>query len=45
MKQIGDLAVACAARPEISLQHYDHMVSACVGQGPQRTFYAGALGG
>ena len=38
MKQIGNLAVVCAARPEISLQLYDHMVSVCVGQGPQRAF-------
>lgn len=37
MKQIGNLAIVCATRPEVSLQLYNHMVFVCVGQGPQRT--------
>mgnify|MGYP001036555361 CR=1 FL=1 len=36
MKQIGNLAIVCATRPEVSLQLYKHRVFVCVGQGPQR---------
>lgn len=36
MKQIGNLAVVCAMRDDVSFQLYDHRVSVHVGQGPQR---------
>lgn len=38
MKQIGNLAVVCAARPEVAMYLCGYMVSVCVGQGPQRAF-------
>ena len=38
MKQIGNLAVVCAVRPEVSLHLYGYVVSVCVGQGSRRPF-------
>lgn len=36
MKQIGNLAIVCAMRDDVSLQLYDHRIAVHVGQGPQR---------
>lgn len=36
MKQLGNLAVVCAQRPEVLLQLHGGMVSIHVGEGPQR---------
>ena len=37
MKQIGNLSVVCAMRPDVSLQVHNHGVAVYVGQGPHRT--------
>lgn len=37
MKQLGNLAIVCAHRPEILLQIYQGQVSVHVGAGPDRT--------
>ena len=36
MKQLGNLALACARRPEVLLQLYNGQVTVHVGQGPDR---------
>lgn len=36
MKQLGNLALVCAGRPEILLQLYNGTVSVHVGTGPER---------
>lgn len=36
MKQLGNLALVCARRPEVLLQFYDGTVSVHVGAGPER---------
>lgn len=36
MKQIGNLAVVCAMRPDILFQLHDQQAAVYVGQGPQR---------
>ena len=36
MKQLGNLAVACARRPDVMLQLYAGTVSVFVGAGPER---------
>ena len=42
MKQLGNLALVCARRPEVLLQLYDGQVTVHVGRGPQRTVLHGA---
>lgn len=37
MKQLGNLAMVCAQRPEVLMQIYDGEVSVHVGSGPKRT--------
>ncbi len=37
MKQLGNLAIVCAKRPDVLLQIYDGYVSVHVGTGMQRT--------
>ena len=37
MKQLGNLALVCARRPELLMQLYDGRVSVHVGAGPDRT--------
>jgi len=42
MKQLGNLAIVCARRPEILLQIHSGEVSVHVGEGPRReTLHAG----
>ncbi len=36
MRQLGNLAVVCAVRPDVSLQIHDYLAVVHVGQGPQR---------
>ena len=36
MKQLGNLALVCARRPEVLLQLYNCQVTVHVGQGPER---------
>jgi len=36
MKQLGNLAVVCARRPEVLMQLHDGRVSVFVGAGPER---------
>ena len=36
MKQLGNLAVVCARRPEVLMQIYEGSVSVYVGNGPER---------
>lgn len=36
MKQLGNLAIVCAKRPEVMLQLYAGTVSVFVGTGPER---------
>ena len=41
MKQLGNLALVCARRPEVLMQLHEGEVSVHVGEGPERTvFYA-----
>ena len=41
MKQLGNLAIVCAQRPEVLLQLHNETVSVHVGEGPGRaTLYA-----
>lgn len=42
MKQIGNLAIVCAKRPEVLLQIYQGQVSVHVGAGPDRTTFFAA---
>ncbi len=37
MKQLGNLAIVCAKRPEVLLQIYNGQATVHVGQGPDRT--------
>ncbi len=37
MRQLGNLAIVCAKRPEVLLQIYDGVVCVFIGQGPNRT--------
>lgn len=37
MKQLGNLAIVCAKRPDVLLQIYDGYVSVHVGAGTERT--------
>ncbi len=37
MKQLGNLAIVCARRPEVLMQLHDGKVSVYVGAGPERT--------
>ena len=37
MKQLGNLAVVCAQRPDVLMQIYDKTVRVHVGEGPGRT--------
>lgn len=36
MKQLGNLAVVCAQRPDVLMQIYGSEVSVHVGEGPER---------
>lgn len=36
MKQLGNLAIVCARRPDVLMQIHGGMVSVHVGQGPER---------
>ena len=36
MKQLGNLAIVCARRPEVLLQVFNGRASVYVGQGPER---------
>ena len=36
MKQLGNLAVVCAQRPDVLMQIYGNEVSGHVGEGPER---------
>ena len=36
MKQLGNLAVVCARRPDVLMQLYQGRVSLYVGEGPER---------
>ena len=38
MKQLGNLALVCAKRPEVLLQLHGDSVSVHVGAGPERAF-------
>ena len=42
MKQLGNLAIVCAKRPEVLLQIYDGLASVYVGKGPGRTVLCAA---
>lgn len=42
MKQIGNLAIVCARRPEVSMQLYGGRVSVYVGAGPGRAVLTSA---
>lgn len=37
MKQLGNLAIVCAKRPEVLMQVHNGQVSVHVGAGPERT--------
>lgn len=37
MKQLGNLAIVCARRPEVLMQLHDGKVAVYVGAGPERT--------
>lgn len=38
MKQLGNLAIVCARRPDVLLQIYDGFVCVYVGEGPNRAY-------
>ena len=38
MKQLGNLAIVCAQRPDVLMQIYSGQVSVHVGEGPEQTF-------
>lgn len=40
MKQLGNLAIICAGRPEILLQIYSGHACVYVGKGPERAYMA-----
>ena len=40
MKQLGNLAIVCANRPEVLMQLHDKQVCVHVGAGPDRTYSA-----
>ena len=42
MKQLGNLAIVCANRPEVLMQLHDKHVSVHVGEGPERTVFCTA---
>lgn len=37
MKQLGNLSIVCAKRPDVLMQVYGGRVSVHVGEGPERT--------
>ena len=45
MKQIGNLAIVCAQRPDVLMQIYGGTVSIHVGEGPERATLSTAWGG
>ena len=42
MKQLGNLALVCAKRPEVLLQIYDGRACVYVGEGPERAMFSAA---
>ena len=42
MKQLGNLTIVCANRPEVLMQLHDKQVSVHVGEGPERTVFCTA---
>lgn len=42
MKQIGNLAIVCAQRPDVLMQIYGGSVSIHVGEGPERATLSAA---
>ena len=40
MKQLGNLAVVCAQRPDVLMQIYGSEVSVHVGEGPERAVFS-----
>lgn len=42
MKQLGNLALVCAKRPEVLLQIYGGQACVYVGQGPERAVFSAA---
>lgn len=42
MKQLGNLALVCAKRPEAMLQIYGGQACVYVGQGPERAVFSAA---
>ena len=40
MKQLGNLAVVCAQRPDVLMQIYGSEVSVHVGEGPKRAVFS-----
>lgn len=40
MKQLGNLAVVCAQRPDVLMQIYSSEVSVHVGEGPERAVFS-----
>ena len=40
MKQLGNLAVVCAQRPDVLMQIYGNEVSVHVGEGPERAVFS-----
>lgn len=42
MKQLGNLALVCAKRPEVLLQIYEGRACVYVGEGPERAMFSAA---
>lgn len=42
MKQLGNLALVCAKRPEVLLQIHDGRACVYVGEGPERAMFSAA---
>lgn len=42
MKQLGNLAIVCAKRPDILMQIYNKQVCVHIGSGPERTTLSAA---